>query len=108
VRNPFIAVYCLTLYVYCTIIILVQMYSGKFENFPLTVNYMASFNPDNCGVRLIPSTAIDNWIRKISSSDPELAKRLHVSSASLYESSISPTEEQFLSVLGNEDIVFTD
>lgn len=67
-----------------------------------------TFNPDNCGLRLIPSTAIDNWISEIGKKDSNMQKYLHIQASKLYEASISPTEEQFLAVLGNQDIEFEE
>ena len=67
-----------------------------------------AFNPDNCGIRLIPNTAIQKWIQDISKDDSKLQKYLHASEGQLYDYSISPTEEQFLEILGNENIEFKD
>ena len=96
------------MYVYYAIIYIIQIvFFGTLKS-PFYGEYMKSFNPDNCGVRLIPSTVFENWLRKLSSSDSDIVKRFYVSSSFLYENSISPTEDQFLQILGNEDVTFTD
>lgn len=69
---------------------------------------MNNFNSENCGLRLIPSNILEEWISSFSSVDPDLVKKLHIESTRLYEHSLSPTEDQFLKALGEEVLIFTD
>ena len=96
------------MYVFYAIVYLVRSVCAELYGASFDGEFMGTFNPDNCGLRLIPSSAIEEWISSFNSVDPNITKLLHVSSAKLYEKSVSPTEDQFLLVLGNEDLVLED
>jgi len=66
------------------------------------------FNPDNCGMRLIPSTELNKWVQEMQYKHPKEGKLFALESSLLLSKSISPTEEQFLQCMGEDEIEWED